>query len=94
VVGVLFERFLIVVPGLIHPPALFPGMVITNSPIWEGVAQYSVSFFEVLQTLGVLGIIGFAFLVGLRVMPLMPKEARAAEAYATVPLGMPVPAGR
>jgi molybdopterin-containing oxidoreductase family membrane subunit len=94
VVGVLFERFLIVVPGLIHAPALFPGMAITSSPIWEGVAEYSLSFYEVLQALGVLGIIGFAFLVGLRIMPLMPKEARAAAAYAEVPLGMPAPAGR
>jgi molybdopterin-containing oxidoreductase family membrane subunit len=77
VVGVLFERFLIVVPGLIHPPELFPGMEITSSPIWEGVVRYSVSFPEVMQALGVAGIIGFAFLAGLKFMPLMPTEARA-----------------
>jgi len=94
VIGVLFERFLIVVPGLIHAPTLFPGATIASSPIAEGVVGYSISFYEVLQTLGVLGIIGFAFLVGLRIMPLMPKEARAAAAYAAVPLGMPAPAGR
>jgi Ni/Fe-hydrogenase subunit HybB-like protein len=77
VVGVLFERFLIVVPGLIHPPELFPGMEITSSPIWEGVVRYSVSFPEITQALGVAGIIGFAFLAGLKFMPLMPTEARA-----------------
>ncbi len=76
VVGVLFERFLIVVPGLIHPPELFPGWEITQSPIWEGVVQYSVSAPEILQALGVAGVIGFAFLAGLKYMPLMPTEAR------------------
>jgi Ni/Fe-hydrogenase subunit HybB-like protein len=76
VIGVLFERFLIVVPGLIHPPELFPGMEITSSPLWEGVVEYSVSLPEATQALGVAGIIGFAFLAGLKFMPLMPKEAR------------------
>jgi len=75
VVGVLFERFLIVIPGLIHPPELFPGWEIV-APAMEGVASYHISFLEVLQTLGVIGIIGFAFVVGLRVMPLAPLSAR------------------
>jgi molybdopterin-containing oxidoreductase family membrane subunit len=75
VVGVLCERFLIVIPGLIHPPKLFPGWEIV-SPAVEGVVVYHISFLEVLQTLGVIGIIGFAFVVGLRVMPLAPVEAR------------------
>jgi Ni/Fe-hydrogenase subunit HybB-like protein len=75
VVGVLFERFLIVIPGLIHPPELFPGWEIV-APAVEGVVAYHISFLEVLQTLGVLGIIGFAFVVGLRVMPLAPTSAR------------------
>ena len=77
VVGVLFERFLIVIPGLIHPPELFPGWEIHDAALWEGVASYSVSYLEVLQTLGVVGIIGFAFVAGLKLMPLMPNEARA-----------------
>ena len=65
------------VPGLIHPPELFPGMEITRSVIDEGIVQYDISFLELLQALGVLGTIGFAFLVGLRVFPLAPKEAHA-----------------
>ena len=76
VVGVLFERFLIVIPGLIHPPELFPGYEVLDTVIQEGVASYSISYLEVLQTLGVLGVIGFAFMVGLRIMPLAPTEAR------------------
>ncbi len=76
VVGVLFERFLIVIPGLIHPPDLFPGYEVLDTVIVEGVASYSISYLEVLQTLGVLGVIGFAFMVGLKLMPLAPTEAR------------------
>ncbi len=76
VIGVLFERFLIVIPGLIHPPDLFPGWELTGSAIVEGVASYSISYLEVIQTLGVLGVVGFAFVVGLKVMPLAPLEAR------------------
>jgi len=77
VVGVLFERFLIVIPGLIHPPNLFPGWEIHDAALWEGVVSYSISPLEVLQTMGVIGAIGFAFVVGLKMMPLAPTEARA-----------------
>ncbi|MGW8265950.1 MAG: NrfD/PsrC family molybdoenzyme membrane anchor subunit, partial [Longimicrobiales bacterium] len=75
VVGVLFERFLIVIPGLIHPPDLFPGWEVVDTAI-GGIAAYHISYLEVLQTLGVIGVIGFAFVVGLKVMPLAPTEAR------------------
>jgi len=77
VFGVLCERFLIVVPGLIHPPDLFPGMEITGTVVEEGIVQYSLSFLELLQALGVAGIIGFAFLLGLKVLPLAPTEAKS-----------------
>lgn len=76
VVGVLFERFLIVIPGLIHPPDLFPGWEIADAVLWEGVVSYAISPLEILQTMGVIGAIGFAFVVGLKVMPLAPTEAR------------------
>lgn len=77
VVGVFLERFLIVIPGLIKPPELFPGWEVTGTVLSEGVATYSVSILEVLQTLGVIGFIGFAFLLGLKILPFTPTEARA-----------------
>jgi molybdopterin-containing oxidoreductase family membrane subunit len=75
VVGVLFERFLIVIPGLIHPPELFPGWEVVGG-VGEGIAAYVPSYLEVLQTLGVMGVIGFAFILGLKLMPMAPVEAR------------------
>jgi len=76
VFGVLCERYVIVLPGLMHPPELFPGMLITGSGIPEGNVSYSVSFAEILQALGVLGVIGFLFVAGLRIFKLLPREAR------------------
>ena len=40
------------------------------------MVSYSISPLEVLQTLGVIGVVGLAFMVGLKVMPLAPTEAR------------------
>jgi len=76
VFGVLCERYVIVLPGLTHPPDLFPGMEVIGPGLVEGVASYSVSFLEVVQALGVLGVIGFLFIWGLKVFELLPTEAR------------------
>jgi molybdopterin-containing oxidoreductase family membrane subunit len=76
VFGVLCERYVIVAPGLTHPPDLFAGMEIVGSGLEEGVVSYSISFVEVVQALGVFGVIGFMFLWGLKVFPLLPTEAR------------------
>ncbi|MEW5984784.1 MAG: NrfD/PsrC family molybdoenzyme membrane anchor subunit [Acidobacteriota bacterium] len=77
VFGVLCERYVIVLPGLMHPPDLFRGMEITASGIPEGPVTYSVSGLEILQALGVFGVIGIMFVWGLKIFKLLPTEARA-----------------
>ena len=77
VFGVLCERYVIVLPGLTHPPELFPDMEITKSVIQEGIAAYKVSLLEILQAVGVFGVIGFLFGWGLKYLKLLPTEARA-----------------
>ena len=86
VFGVLCERYLIVIPGLLHPADLFPGMEIVAAPeafasytVVEGVASYSVTFYEVLQAFGVVGIFGLLLVYGLKFMPLLPTEGRVPE---------------
>jgi molybdopterin-containing oxidoreductase family membrane subunit len=74
--GVLCERYVIVLPGLTHPPELLPGMEIIESAVVEGIATYRVQLVEVLQALGVLGVIGFLFGWGLKYLKLLPNEAR------------------
>ena len=78
--GVLCERYVIVIPGLTHPPELFPGWEITKSVISEGITSYSISTLEILQALGVFGIIGFMFGFGLKIFKLLPTEARVLKA--------------
>ena len=75
--GVLCERYVIVLPGLTHPPELFPGWTVSPAMIEEGIATYSISYLEVLQALGVLGVIGLLFVLGLKYLSLLPTEARA-----------------
>jgi len=79
VFGVLCERYLIVIPGQTHPPDLFPNMEIVSSPLPEGVVHYTISWFEIFQAVGVAALVGFAFVVGLRVLKLAPTEARLHE---------------
>jgi len=67
----------IVLPGLTHPPELFPGKEIVSAQSQEGIVGYHVSLVEIIQALGVLGFIGFLFVAGFRVFPLMPKSAPA-----------------
>jgi molybdopterin-containing oxidoreductase family membrane subunit len=76
VLGILCERYLIVVPGLQHPAEILPGLEITRSAIVEGVARYSVSFPEIVQATGVAAFVGLAFLLGLKFLRLLPTEAR------------------
>lgn len=79
VFGVLCERYLIVIPGQTHPVDLFPNMEIVGSALEEGIVNYSISFYEVLQAVGILGIIGFLFVLGLRLFRLLPTEAKISE---------------
>jgi Ni/Fe-hydrogenase subunit HybB-like protein len=79
VFGVLCERYLIVIPGQAHPADLLPNMEITSSVWQEGVVTYSASFHEVLQAIGIVAIIGFLFVLGLRLFKLLPTEARIYE---------------
>jgi len=75
VFGVLCERYLIVVPGQTYAPHLFPGMEITSSVLEEGIAVYSIGYLEVVQAIGILAIIGFLFVLGLKSLKLLPTEA-------------------
>jgi molybdopterin-containing oxidoreductase family membrane subunit len=77
VFGVLCERYVIVLPGLLHPQEILPGMEIVKSPVEEGVASYGGSVVELLQAVGVFGVVALLFLWGLRTFKLLPSEARS-----------------
>ena len=76
VFGVLCERYVIVIPGLTHPPEILPGMEIIGAGLQEGITSYTFSFAEIIQALGVFSVIGFLFVWGLKTFKLLPTEAR------------------
>jgi Ni/Fe-hydrogenase subunit HybB-like protein len=76
VAGVLCERYLIVIPGLSHPPDLVPGWKIAQSAVEEGSVGYCPSAYELLQALGVVALMGLAFIWGLKLLKLLPTEAK------------------
>jgi molybdopterin-containing oxidoreductase family membrane subunit len=76
VIGVICERYLIVIPGQENPPHLFPGMEVVSASLNEGIVTYSISIFEVMQALGVFSLIGLLFILGLKYLPLLPTEAK------------------
>lgn len=86
VLGVLCERYLIVIPGQTHAADLLPNMKIVGSVlepgaagVEEGTIHYIVSYHEVFQALGVAALIGLLFVLGLRVLRLLPTEAKIYE---------------
>ncbi|MBU8932652.1 MAG: polysulfide reductase NrfD [candidate division Zixibacteria bacterium] len=81
--GILCERYVIVLPGLTHGSEIFPGMHITQSVVEEGIASYDISYVEVLQALGVFGVVAFMFGWGLKYLKLLPSEARVLHSSST-----------
>jgi len=92
VLGVMCERYLIVIPGQTYAPTLFPGMEVSGRFLEEGVVAYHITLLEVLQALGVFGIIGLAFALGLKVLDLLPTEARTQRRFSSAESGATGPA--
>ncbi len=84
--GVLCERYLIVIPGLTRPQDLFQSWEIVRSAIPEGITTYSISFAEVLQALGVASFVALLFIWGMKLMKLVPTEARMIEQSQSIKL--------
>ncbi len=91
VVGVLCERYIIVIPGQTNKVELIKGAkvifkdsidklagTITNATdVSMGVAQYNISLSEYLQAIGIGSLVVFAFLLGVKLFDLLPTEAKA-----------------
>lgn len=76
VVGILAERYIIVIPGLAYPQIYFPGKEASSIVLDGTIGTYSVSLAEVTLVLGVVAIIGLLYVVGLKIFELLPLEAK------------------
>ncbi len=75
VIGVLCERYIIVIPGQLHPADILPNMNVESVALDGAVVSYSISFLEVVQALGVAAIVAIAFVLGLRIFAMLPTQA-------------------
>ena len=75
VIGVLCERYIIVIPGQLHPADILPNMNVESVALDGAVVSYSISFLEVVQALGVAAIVAIAFMLALRVFAMLPTQA-------------------
>ncbi|MFQ5430933.1 MAG: NrfD/PsrC family molybdoenzyme membrane anchor subunit [Nitrospinota bacterium] len=74
VVGVLAERYIIVIPGQVVPLDLFPGYDIV-SDFQDGVIDdYRLSLVETVQGVGLASMIGLIYIFFLKFFPLMPED--------------------
>jgi molybdopterin-containing oxidoreductase family membrane subunit len=75
VVGVLCERYIVVVPGQTHAADILPNMHVESVAL-DGVAVgYSISLLEVVQALGIAAMVAIAFVLGLRFFAMLPTKA-------------------
>ena len=75
VIGVLCERYIIVIPGQLHPADILPNMNVESVALDGAIVSYSISFLEVVQALGVAAIVAIAFMLGLRIFAMLPTKA-------------------
>lgn len=75
IIGVLAERYIIVIPGQILPLDLFPGYDIV-SDFQDGVVDdYRISLVEAVQGVGLVSMISLIYIFFLKFFPLMPENA-------------------
>ena len=75
VIGVLCERYIIVIPGQTHPAEILPNMNVESAALDGAIVNYSITFLEVVQAVGIAAILAIAFVIGLRVFAMLPTEA-------------------
>jgi molybdopterin-containing oxidoreductase family membrane subunit len=77
--GVLMERYLIVIPAQILPQDILPGMEITSDFLDGQYGAYSVSAVEWMYAFGLIGVVVFGYGLAIRLWPMLPEEALIAE---------------
>jgi Ni/Fe-hydrogenase subunit HybB-like protein len=71
VVGILFERAAIVLPGLSQPLQYYPGEI---AGIWGARGGFPIMIAETLQTVGIVALVGLLYVLGLKYLELLPTS--------------------
>jgi molybdopterin-containing oxidoreductase family membrane subunit len=73
--GVLCERYIIVVPGQTHAADILPNMKVESVALDGAYVGYSISFIEVVQALGIAAMVAIPFILGMRFFAMLPTKA-------------------
>jgi molybdopterin-containing oxidoreductase family membrane subunit len=78
-IGVVIERYIIVIPPQVLPLELFPDKQITSTFLDGQIASYNISFVEICYSIGLIGVVLFGFIVCIKLWPMLPTEAHYQE---------------
>lgn len=76
VIGVLGERAALVIPSLAQVQQIYPGNI---EGIWGTPVAFPITFWETALSLGIIGLMGLLFVLGLKYLPLLPASTGAEE---------------
>ena len=71
VVGIFGERFALVIPGTAYPMPFYPG---TIEGVWGTPGSFPLTPVETLMSLGIFGLMGLLFVLGLKNLDLLPDD--------------------
>jgi len=71
VIGVFFERYYLIIPGLAYPQSYFPGKI---EGIYGAVGSFPLTATEAVMSVGIFAFVGFLFILGLKHLELLPVD--------------------
>jgi len=83
VVGVLCERYIIVIPGQTLQADILPNMNVESAGLYGEPVAYSISALEAIQALGIAAIVAIAFILGLKFFAMLPTQALMEDAVSS-----------
>jgi Ni/Fe-hydrogenase subunit HybB-like protein len=69
IIGIFGERFALVIPGTAYPLPFYPGKI---EGIWGAPGSFPITPIETLMSLGIFGLMGLFFFLGLKNLELLP----------------------
>jgi molybdopterin-containing oxidoreductase family membrane subunit len=72
VVGIFFERFVLVIPGLAYPLHYYPGHI---EGVWGEAGSFPLLPTEIILSIGMFALLGVIYFLGLRFLDLLPVSA-------------------
>lgn len=77
VVGVFFERYYLVIPGVAYPLRVYPGEI---QGVWGMVGSFPLRPAEIILSVGIVSFVALLFVLGLKYLELLPADSEQAAA--------------